>query len=330
MNTRVVPQPAQAVVISAIVLATLLGGFILAANDRNLNPIGLPNPIGTLVAVVSRTPIGTQVAPPGSGTPNALTETPTLTPTPTPTLTPTPVCPPPPAGWVQVEYNQSQTSLFLLAQRYNITYQRLIEVNCLDKIPLQAIQLLYVPASAPTLAPTYVLSCYPPPGWPIYIVQWGDTLSRLAVRYGVSIEQLMRYNCLTSTLIYQGQRLYVPYVIPLPTWTPPVPTLTWTPTPTPSVVTPSDTPTPTWTPVPTDTPEPPVTPTIEVTTETPPTVTPPVVTPSFTPSATVPPPPTETPAPPTETPVPTAPLPPTETPVLPVLPTATSGTPGLP
>jgi hypothetical protein len=66
MNTRAVPQPVQALVISTIVLATLFGAFILAANDRNLNPIGLPNPLETLVAVVSRTPIGTQLPPPNS------------------------------------------------------------------------------------------------------------------------------------------------------------------------------------------------------------------------------------------------------------------------
>jgi LysM repeat protein len=152
---------------------------------------------------------------------------------------------------------------------------------------------IFVPSTVPTFVPTpYLVSCYPPLGWPVYVVQWGDTLSKLAVRYNLSIEQLMRYNCLTSWVIYQGQRLYVPFVIPLPTWTLPWPTLTWTPTPTPIVVTPSDTPTPTWTPlpIPTDTPEPPITPTIEVTTETPPTWTP-----TFTPSPTLPPPPTETP-----------------------------------
>ena len=310
MNTRAVSQPVQAVVISAIVLATLCGAFILAINDRNLNPIGLPNPIETLVAVVSRTPIGTQVAPPRLTTPGA---TDTITPTPTPTLTPTPVCPQPPADWVQVEFNQSQISLVSFAWLYNTPYERLIEVNCLDKIQLQAIQQLYVPATAPTSVPTvYAITCYPLPGWSIYVVQWGDTLSKLSVRYGVSIEVLMRYNCLASTRINQGQRLYVPYV-PIATWTPPptwtpLPSPTWTPTPSPTwtptpldtptpVVPPSDTPTPTWTPIPTDTP------TIEVPTETPTTIAPPTWTPTpsptLEPTATLPPPPTETPAAPT-------------------------------
>jgi LysM repeat protein len=292
VNTRAVSQPVQAMAISAIVLATLLGGFILAVNDRNLNPIGLPNPIGTLVAVVSRTPIGTQVSPPGSSTTTIVTpaSTETITPTPTPTLTPTPVCALPPIGWMQIVYSQSDMTLPLLAQRYNTTVDLLRQVNCLDRVPLQPIQLLYVPMTAPTLAPTpYLANCDLPFGWPTYIVQWGDTLSKLSARYNVSIELLMRYNCLTSTLIYQGQRLYVPYVIPVatitpfPTWTleptwAPTPvltsTLTWTPTP--INETPSDTPTPppslTWTPPSvTATPMPSITPTIKVTTGTPPT-----------------------------------------------------------
>ncbi|MBI5567099.1 MAG: LysM peptidoglycan-binding domain-containing protein [Chloroflexi bacterium] len=309
MNPRAVSQPVQAVAISAIVLLTLLSAFILTINDRNLNPIGLPSPIGTLMAVVLHTPIGTQVAPPNSLTPGGSTPiaTETITPTPTPTLTPTPMCPEPPAGWVQVFYSQAQTPLPLLAQQYNTTVDLLIQVNCLDRLPSQAMQWLYVPSTAPTRAPTrYPVNCYPPPGWPTYIVQWGDTLSRLSARYNVPITWLIQYNCLTSTVIYQGQRLYVPYALPAPTWTLPPPTLTWTPlpsltwTPTPIVVTPSDTPppTPTWTPlpIPTDTPEPPVTPTVEV---------PPTATPTLEPTVTLPPPPTETPVLPTP---PTSPL----------------------
>jgi len=304
VNARAVPQPVQAVLISAIVLATLCGAFILAVNDRSLNPSGITNPIETLVAVVSRTPIGTQVARPDSMTPGTSTPiaTETFTPTPTPTLTPTPVCPPPPAGWILVFYSQAQTPLPFLAQQYNTTVDLLIQVNCLDRLPPQAMQWLYVPSTAPTPVPTrYLVNCYPPPGWTIYIVQWGDTLSKLSARYNVPITWLIQYNCLASTMIYQGQRLYVPYTLPPPTWTP-LPIATDTPTLTPIVVTPSETPTPTWTPIPTDTPEPPITPTFEVPTETP---VPPTVTPSFTPSPTLPPPATETPVPPTP---PTSPL----------------------
>ncbi|HZY41689.1 MAG TPA: LysM peptidoglycan-binding domain-containing protein [Anaerolineae bacterium] len=337
MNARDVPQPLQGLLISVIMLGTLLGGFILAANDRSLNPIGVPDPIGTRVAVVARTPIGTPVTPPDFATSTALTPT-EWTPTPSaseamtqtapPIATPTPICPAPPANWMRIAYSQSEATLTMIALRYNTTFERLFEVNCLDKVLLQALPWLYVPALSPVLAPPApppVLNCFVPQGWPVYRVQWGDTLSNLAARFNISVVMLMRYNCLNSSLIYQGQLLNVPYALPapratltpLPTWTPgwtPTPwltvTLTDTPTPsptpspvptdtpeppiTPTVEVPTDTPTPASTPVPTDTPEPPMTPTVEVPTEAPPTFTPPTVTPpTFTP-------PTVTPVPPTQ------------------------------
>ncbi|MEM8867358.1 MAG: LysM peptidoglycan-binding domain-containing protein [Verrucomicrobiota bacterium] len=44
----------------------------------------------------------------------------------------------------------------------------------------------------------------------IHIVQKGDTLSHIAVRYGVSVSQLKRANGLSSDLIRIGQKLHIP------------------------------------------------------------------------------------------------------------------------
>ena len=347
MNARDVPQPLQGLLISVMALATLLGGFILAANDLNLAPIGSLDLSGTWVTVVSRTPtpalpprgtsVGTQVTPPDFATPTALTPTPAATASSTPT--PTPICPAPPANWIRIDYSQAETPLPIIVLRYNTTFERLFEVNCLDKVPLQARPWLYVPALSPVLsptAPTPVLNCLAPPGWPVYRVQWGDTLSNLAARFNISVVMLMRYNCLNSSLIYQGQLLHVPYALPapLPTGMPmPWPTDTPTPaqlqtdTPTPwSIVIPTDTPTSWSIVIPTDTPTP--TPWLAVIpTDTPtPWLT---VTPTDTPMPT----PTDTPMPtPTDTPtpMPTVDVPtdtPTSTPTPPVL---SRVTPGLP
>jgi LysM repeat protein len=44
-----------------------------------------------------------------------------------------------------------------------------------------------------------------------YVVRWGDTLSRIAVRYGVTVRSLVAANGLSSTnVIYAGQRLIIP------------------------------------------------------------------------------------------------------------------------
>ena len=44
----------------------------------------------------------------------------------------------------------------------------------------------------------------------IYVVQSGDTLSKIASQFGVSVNDLMLVNGLTSTLIYEGQSLNIP------------------------------------------------------------------------------------------------------------------------
>lgn len=50
----------------------------------------------------------------------------------------------------------------------------------------------------------------------VYIVRTGDTLYRLARRFGTTVDAIMAYNGLTSTTIYVGQRLYIPGAPPPP------------------------------------------------------------------------------------------------------------------
>jgi nucleoid-associated protein YgaU len=46
----------------------------------------------------------------------------------------------------------------------------------------------------------------------VHVVRRGDTLSDLALLYGVSVEQIALVNGLTTTLIFEGQQLRVPVV----------------------------------------------------------------------------------------------------------------------
>lgn len=57
--------------------------------------------------------------------------------------------------------------------------------------------------------PAYAQTPTPPPG-PIYIVQEGDTLWGLAVRFGISVDDLLSTNGLTSGNIYPGDRIIIP------------------------------------------------------------------------------------------------------------------------
>jgi len=59
-------------------------------------------------------------------------------------------------------------------------------------------------------APITPPPCIPPIDWGIYLVQQGNTLFSLARRYGTDVDTLMRVNCLNTTTIFVGQRLYIP------------------------------------------------------------------------------------------------------------------------
>jgi hypothetical protein len=132
-----------------------------------------------------------------------------------------------------------------------------------------------------------------PLDWRLYIVQRGDTLFSLARRHGTTVNQVMYINCLGSTRLWVGQRLYLPAP---PTPIPPA-TTTFTPTPSPSPTLPSLTPSlpPSPTAILTLTASPSPFPPLTVTSTARPTVFPsetPTMT--LTPSATAPMPPTET------------------------------------
>jgi len=58
------------------------------------------------------------------------------------------------------------------------------------------------------------VSCTPPIGWGQIIVQAGETLNSIAVRYRVSKDELRSANCLLTDNLVAGTILYVPAVAP--------------------------------------------------------------------------------------------------------------------
>jgi len=117
------------------------------------------------------------------------------------------------------------------------------------------------PTRNPTLPPPPT-KCAPPPGWLPYIVLQGDTLYHLGQVYGIPFTDIQRANCLTSSNIHIGQRLYVPpwaTRTPSPTSILPsdTPSVPWYDTPTETIITETSTPTDTETASATPTPIPP-------------------------------------------------------------------------
>lgn len=64
------------------------------------------------------------------------------------------------------------------------------------------------PTATATLLPS--TTCPIPNGWTSYIVQLGDTLDALALRYGITAAILQEKNCLVTSALLPDTRLYVP------------------------------------------------------------------------------------------------------------------------
>jgi hypothetical protein len=110
----------------------------------------------------------------------------------------------------------------------------------------------FSPLVSGSIAQTPTASCPMPENWIPYTVNPTDSLFRLSVIYGVSIEQLQQANCLgDKTLILPGQAIYIPFIptdtpISSDTSVPPAPLQpnTQPPAPPPAAATPTSAPPP--------------------------------------------------------------------------------------
>jgi N-acetylmuramoyl-L-alanine amidase len=104
-------------------------------------------------------------------------------------------------------------SLSAIASRYGVSMQRLQQYNNLRDTNVKIGQTLKIPGSASTITaqpaarPTYT----PPRALPRqHKVVAGDTLSRIASRYGVSASAIQRHNNMRGTTVKLGQTLKIP------------------------------------------------------------------------------------------------------------------------
>jgi LysM repeat protein len=156
---------------------------------------------------------------------------------------PTGVPAPSPGGPTTTYVVQRGDTLRIIAARYGTTVNELVWLNGIVNPNLIYVgQVLKVPV---------VGTPAPPPATCVYYVQAGDTLTRIALRYGTTVWALAIANNLANpSFIYVGQQLVIPGCGTTP---PPTPTATCPPlataTPRPPTATPTQTgPTPTATP----------------------------------------------------------------------------------
>lgn len=94
---------------------------------------------------------------------------------------------------------QERDTLWGIAQEHGISVEKVMEENGLDSTIIHPGQIISIDETEGKEAENAEL----------YIVEKGDTLSQIGSEYNVSVDQLMEWNNLSSTLIQIGQELNV-------------------------------------------------------------------------------------------------------------------------
>ena len=177
--------------------------------------VGEPDPVLPLATATVAIP-PTQIAATGLPAPilaTAIEATvivqPTAAPAPQPTAVPQPVIS---ADTTDVVCNQTYQhlvaageNLFRIALRFRTSIEAIAQANGIDNVELvRTGRTLKITACARVQTPVA------PRATGYYVVQNGDNLFRIGLKYKVSVEDLMTANGLRNNLIVPGQRIYLP------------------------------------------------------------------------------------------------------------------------
>jgi LysM repeat protein len=147
-------------------------------------------------------PTETTPQPPATATPVPATWTPTVAAaTPVPTTAPTAA---PSVTGETTHVVPAGETVFQIALQYGTTVEAIVQANgIVDATQIYAGQVLTIPAGTqPTQPPTTATT---------HVVQPGENLFRIALRYGLSYQRLAEYNGITDpSSIYVGQVLQIP------------------------------------------------------------------------------------------------------------------------
>jgi membrane-bound lytic murein transglycosylase D len=101
-------------------------------------------------------------------------------------------------------------TLASVAREYRVTEDALAAANQLrEGNGVEGVEGLAIPAAAPAATTAAASASAPVTHTRLYTTRRGDTLVTIADRYGVSLNQLRRWNGINGTLVKPGRRLYV-------------------------------------------------------------------------------------------------------------------------
>jgi LysM repeat protein len=181
-----------------------------------------PTPPPTLIPTATSNPLATNVPEQDSleiVATNTLVAEPTSTVTPEPTSTATPeatatadisqtrevaLCGTVPPGW-QVYVVRTGDTLSQLSRTTGASIEEIVTANCIDMNAFYSGMHIYLPKRPPV--PNI---CNPRSDWQPYTVQPGDTLFSLAKSQGVTVQEVMKANCLASERIFYGYEILLP------------------------------------------------------------------------------------------------------------------------
>jgi LysM repeat protein len=112
-----------------------------------------------------------------------------------------------------VYYVARGDTLKKLAARFGTTVEAIASLNHIWNYNLiYEGQRLLIPGPGGYPPPSYPPPSSPPPSSGTYVVQWGDTMRKIATRYGVSVWDLIAANpqVTNPNRIYAGQVIYLP------------------------------------------------------------------------------------------------------------------------
>lgn len=175
------PAPSATVTATARPSATPTPTVTLSPTQK---PSSTPRPSATPTATFTQTPTATLTRTPSPTATFTATARPSATPTPTATRTPSPTATP------------------------TVT---------LTRTPLPT-RTPVPPTPTPTWTASPIPACSQPPGWIVYVIQRGDTLTSIASTSGTTVENLQQVNCLTNAnSITVGQTIFIPGAAPTAT-----------------------------------------------------------------------------------------------------------------